>query len=493
MKNRVLFRSLVVLFVLFLAVGLAACQFKGQKKPAGSATATATPLPVAPQLAATEGYSAVAEKAVKSVVNVSTTKVIRMPQNETPFHSDPFFRHFFGERFFNQVPRERRERALGSGVIVTKDGYILTNNHVVSDAEDILVVLGDGRELTAKVIGSDSKADLAVLKVEADNLEPLTFGQSSTLRLGEVVLAIGNPFGLSQTVTMGIVSALGRANVGILDYEDFIQTDAAINPGNSGGALINTRGELVGINTAIFSRSGGYQGIGFAIPIDMARTIMESLIKYGKVQRGYLGTMVQDVKAEMADQFGLEKTGGALVSDVVKNSPAAEAGLQRGDVIVKYNGKDVIDSAHLRNMVSQTPLDTTVTLEIIRGKAAKTVEVTIKANPDQGEEATKVSANAPEEQSDVSVGMTVANITPRIQEYFDLPGELRGVVIAQVREGSIAADAGLQAGDVILEVNRLPVNNVAEFKRAIDSVQAKKALLLVYRNVATSFVVLRIK
>ena len=328
--------------------------------------AQTTTLPAA-QLPAPTGYSDVAEATVKSVVNISSTKVVQSQAPNSPFFNDPFFRHFFGDPR-QGIPQERRERALGSGVIVTTDGYILTNNHVVADAQEIKVILLDGSEETAKVIGTDPKSDVAVVKVEREGLTPLPLGDSDALRLGEVVLAIGNPFGLSHTVTMGIVSAKSRANVGIVDYEDFIQTDAAINPGNSGGALVNTRGELVGVNTAIASRSGGYQGVGFAIPVNMAKSIMNSLIKFGKVTRGYVGVMIQDVRPEIAKAFGLEKPGGALIADVMAGGPGDEAGLKRGDVVTEYNGTAITDSAHFRNLVSQTEVDQEARLTVIRTK-----------------------------------------------------------------------------------------------------------------------------
>src|SRR3990170_1758434 len=285
-------------------------------------------------------------KAVKpAVVNISTTRLIKGEEGgaqTNPFFEDPFFRRFFGDEFYRQfeAPRQRKEESLGSGVIIDC-GYIVTNNHVIAKADEIKVVLSDKREFKGKLVGTDPKSDLAVIKIAASNLPTIPWGDSTRLEVGEYVLAVGNPFGLNQTITMGIVSAVGRANVGIADYEDFIQTDAAINPGNSGGALINVHGELIGVNTAIFSRSGGYMGIGFAVPANMARTVMQSLIKGGKVIRGWLGVSIQQVTPELAKQFGLKEARGALVSEVIAESPAVAAGLKDGDVITAFDGKPV--------------------------------------------------------------------------------------------------------------------------------------------------------
>jgi serine protease Do len=493
-----MFLFLAVLSLL-LALAGASCRLDLKKEPAAKPGGKLPPVVEGPQVVppearATEGYSDIAEKAVKTVVNISSTKVIRSrgPEN-SPLFNDPFFRHFFGQQFGN-MPRERRERALGSGVIVSKDGYILTNNHVVSDADEVLVVTTDGRELHAKTVGADEKTDLAVVKVPADDLEPIALGDSAKLRLAEVVLAIGNPFGLSGTVTMGIVSALGRTHMGITDYEDFIQTDAAINPGNSGGALINTRGELVGINTAIESRTGQYEGVGFAIPINLARSVMNSLIKFGHVERGYLGVMIQEVKPEMAQALGLPKAGGALVGDVTKDSPAAQAGLQRGDVVIRFNGKDIADTNQLRNLASETPVGSKVEVVVLRDKKEKPFTVTIGRLPQDNTEANPVPANAPEkEESESSVGMTVSALTPALRQHIEAGPNVNGVVVTRVDPDGHAAQAGLQVGDVIMEVNREPVKSGADLKRAVAHPTDKRVLLLVYRGGSTSFVLLRTK
>jgi len=319
-----------------------------------------------------------------AVVNISTTKVIKYRGGpSTPFFDDPFFRHFFGDDFFREfrIPRERREQSLGSGVIVNQDGYIVTNNHVVEGASEIKVLLGDNREFSGRVAATDPRTDVAVIKISEHNLPTILWGDSDRLQVGEWVLAIGNPFGLTQTVTAGIISATGRANVGIADYEDFIQTDAAINPGNSGGALVNVRGELIGINTAIFSRSGGYMGIGFAIPSNMVREVMESLVKKGKVTRGWLGVQIQPLTPELAEKFGLKDTRGILVSDVSENSPAAEAGMKRGDIILEFDGKRVEDPVHLRNGVAHTEPGKKVPVKIWRKGKEMVLNVKIEELP----------------------------------------------------------------------------------------------------------------
>ena len=294
-----------------------------------------------------------------------------------------FFRRFFGEEFERRFQPEEfpRQQETGSGVIVSRDGYIITNNHVVEQGDDIQVTLSDKRNFAAEIVGTDPKTDLALVKIDADNLPVLPWGDSGKLEVGEIVLAIGNPFGLNQTVTMGIVSAVGRANVGIVDYEDFIQTDAAINPGNSGGALVNLKGELIGINTAIFTRSGGYMGIGFAIPSNMAKSIQTSLTQHGKVIRGWLGVSIQDLTPDLQEQFDAPDQRGVLVSDVVEDSPAEEGGLKRGDIIRQYDNYEVNDSRHLRSLVAETQPDASVTIQVLRDGDEQQVKVRIAEMP----------------------------------------------------------------------------------------------------------------
>ena len=320
----------------------------------------------------------IAEKVKPAVVNISTTRIVKTPR--LPFFDDPFFKKFFGDAF--QAPQKRKITNLGSGVIATSEGYILTCNHVIEGAEDILVKLSNNKEYKGKVVGMDSRTDIAVIKINEKNLPTVTFTDSDKLKVGEVVLAIGNPYGLNQTITMGIISALGRSGIGITDYEDFIKTDAAINPGNSGGALINIRGELIGINNAIFTTTGGYQGIGFAIPSNMAKNVMESIINQGKVIRGWLGVQIQPITPELAKQFNIkDEEFGVLLTDVVEGSPADKAGLKSGDFIKEYDGKKIENPFHFKNMVASTKPGKTVRIKILREGNYLTATATIGELP----------------------------------------------------------------------------------------------------------------
>src|SRR6266436_2262709 len=343
--------------------------------------------PLARETRMTTSFAPVVKRVAPSVVNVFTTKTVRNQSPEMmPFFDDPFFRRFFGEQFGGEQPRRQprkfKERSLGSGVVVSKDGYILTNNHVVDGADEVKVSLAkDKKEYTAKIAGRDPKTDIAVLKIDAKDLPFVTFADSDKIEVGDVVLALGNPFGIGQTVTMGIVSAVGRGGMHIEDYEDFIQTDAAINPGNSGGPLVDAEGRLIGINTAILSRSGGNQGIGFAIPSNLARDVAQSLVRDGHVTRGYLGVMIQDVNPALAKEFKLKDNTGAIVGDVTEKSPAEKAGLKEGDVILEFNGKKVTDSRHLKLEVARTQPGESVPLKVLRDGATKNIEVTVKELP----------------------------------------------------------------------------------------------------------------
>jgi len=419
-----------------------------------------------------------------AVVNISSTKTIKTPGFRSPFFDDPFFRRFFGDDFghFGQ-PREYKQSGLGSGVIVDKEGYILTNNHVIKDADEIKIKLSDKREFKGKVIGTDSKTDLAVIKINSNHLPVLKLGDSDKLKVGETVIAVGNPFGLNETVTSGIVSATGRANVGIADYEDFIQTDAAINPGNSGGALVNVKGELVGINTAIFSTSGGYQGIGFAIPSNMAKVVMDNLIKKGKVVRGWLGVSIQPVTPDLARQFGIKEDKGVLIGDVVEEGPAEKAGIQRGDIIIEYDGKEVSDPSALRNSVAATAPGEKVSLKIIRDGKKLTFNVTIAELPADMEKLHGKFDNPLK-------GVMVQSLTPELKKNLNIPKRISGVIVTDIEEGS-PAEGILMSNDVIIEVNRKRINNMKDYEAVVSRIKpGNDILLLVFRNGSSIYITL---
>jgi len=401
------------------------------------------------------------EKVLPSVVSIAVHG--RMPAEQNPLLSDPFFRRFFG--LPEQQPREREFQAAGSGVIVDPArGYVITNNHVVEKADEITVVLSDGRRLQAKKVGLDAPTDVAVIQIPADGLAGLPFGDSDRLRVGDYVVAVGNPFGLEQTVTSGIVSALGRSGLGIEGYESFIQTDASINPGNSGGALVNLRGELVGINSAIIGPSGGNVGIGFAIPINMARRVMEQLIAHGKVRRGQLGVRIQDLTPEIAQALKIDVQQGVLVAGVFPRSPAEKAGLETGDVITAVDGEKLRNSADLRNRVGLLPIGSKVELDVIRRGRSMRVTATLA-------EAVPVKLEVPESIASLS-GATLGAIEPNSPLY----GRLGGAVVLQLKPNSRAARAGLRPGDVITAVNQRPVQSPEDVVKLAG--QSKGQLLL---------------
>lgn len=431
-----------------------------------------------------QAMAEVTAAAKPAVVNIASTQTIKTQGIPSPFFNDPFFRHFFGDEFgFNDKPKERKQSGLGSGVIVDKDGYILTNNHVVRNATEIKIKLSDKREFKGKVIGSDPKTDIAVIKIEAKDLPVIKFGDSDSLKVGETVIAIGNPYGLNQTVTSGIVSATGRANVGIADYEDFIQTDAAINPGNSGGALVNVRGELVGINTAIFSTSGGYQGIGFAIPSNMVKVVMESLIKKGKVIRGWLGVSIQPMTPDLAKQFKLSDEKGALVGDVFEDSPAEKAGIKRGDVIVEYNGKKIDEPVGLRNMVAGTSPNEKASLKIIRDGKPLAIDVVIIEQPSGLQ---KLPGNF----ENYLKGVHVQNLTPEIRRSLEIPKRVSGVIVSDIDDGS-PSEGVLVRNDVILEINKNRITSTKSYESAVSKIkQGENILLLVFRNGSAIYITL---
>ncbi|UCD34998.1 MAG: DegQ family serine endoprotease [Nitrospiraceae bacterium] len=422
--------------------------------------------------------ASVADTVKPSVVNISTTTTISM--KESPFgdfFNDPFFRKFFGDQF-DPHGRQRKYKtsALGSGVIVTADGYILTNNHVVENVDEIKVILQDKREFTGKRIGTDPQTDLAIVKVQAEGLPAVRFGDSEKLKVGELVIAVGNPFGLGNTITMGIVSAVGRSHVGIADYEDFIQTDAAINPGNSGGALVNIHGELVGINTAIFSTSGGNVGIGFAVPSAMAQSVMGSIIKHGKVVRGWLGVSIQEVTPELSRHFDIKETKGALVADVVKDSPAEKAGVKRGDLIVGFEGESVESPTALRNMVAGRQPGSRAEVKLIRNGKEMTLSVTLGELPKTAE------AGETGEYDNALAGVYVQELTPAIRESLNIAENVTGVIVTRV-DGDSPAAAGLRQNDVIQEINRKAVRSMKDYNEAVSGIKEQdNVLLLVYRG-----------
>ncbi|HXJ17269.1 MAG TPA: DegQ family serine endoprotease [Candidatus Polarisedimenticolia bacterium] len=432
------------------------------------------------------GFASVLKSALPAVVNIHTSKIVKPRQYQMPFFSDPFFRQFFGDQFGQMQPRPQREQSLGSGVIVASDGTILTNNHVIDGATDIKVQLSDKREFKAKVIGSDPKTDVAVLKIEATGLPTLALGDSSKLRVGDLVLAIGDPFGVGETATMGIISATGRSGLNIESYEDFIQTDAAINPGNSGGAMIDLRGNLVGINTAILSGgTGGNQGIGFAIPINLAHSVMDQIVTHGKVVRGYLGVYIQDVTPQIAKQFGLSQNNGVLIGDVSPNTPGSRAGLKRGDVVLDLNGKPVKDANELRLQVSQTAPGTLVKLRVWRDGKAQDVSVTLGELPEKS----AAEGGGGESGGGALQGVQVQALTPDIAQQLNVSPGTRGVVVSSVDPSSAAAAAGVERGDIIQEVNHKPVTNVSEYNQALSGAGNQPVMLLINENGVTRYVV----
>ena len=442
-------------------------------------------------------FADLAEKLSPSVVNIYTTQTIQVSSSPHQyFFPDQMdipepFRRFFGVPDMPQEEapkREMKRTSLGSGVIVTADGYILTNNHVVEDADEINVTLTTFEEYKATIVGRDPKSDVALIKIEPKaSLPYVTFGDSDKLRVGEWVLAIGNPFGLQKTVTAGIVSAKGRA-INNESYGNFIQTDASINPGNSGGPLFNLNGEMVGLNTAIFSRSGGNIGIGFAIPINMAKNVADQLKEHGKVTRGWLGVVIQQVTSELAENFGLERPIGALVGQVVPDSPADKAGLKAGDVIIEYNGKEISQMSMLPALVASTSVGEKAKLVLIRDGKKQNITVEIGKLEDE-----ETVITGTETGTSKKLGITVQELTPKLAESLGI-NEKQGLIITDINAGSAAAEAGIQRGDIILEINREKIENLAQYKQAMQAAQGKKSiLLLIKRDKNTLFVVVDLK
>lgn len=441
-------------------------------------------------------------KVKPATVFIFTEKLITLQdRRQDPFRDffdDDFFRRFFGDRF-GDVPQQRRERqyrqrGLGSGVIVSPDGYIITNYHVVQNADEIKIQLFTEEEYNATMVGYDSKTDIAILKIEGSDFPYAKLGDSNKLEIGEWILAIGNPFGLSYTVTSGIVSAISRSGIGVADYENFIQTDAPINRGNSGGPMINLNGDVVGINTAIYSQTGGNLGIGFAVPINMVKKIMVDLIEKGKVVRGWLGVYIQDIDSDMAEQFNLPNSQGVLLSQISKDSPADRSGLKRGDVIIEFDGVKISNTSQLRNVVASTQIGKPVIVNVIRDGKTKEIEVTIAAQPDDMEVAA-LTDNDLEENKTVfeDFGFTVSQLNNDLAKKFNFTENEKGVIIVNIERNSIAQIGGLREGDIIVEINRKPISTIADLRKNLqDSKNDKSVLFLIKRgNVAVYIVINR--
>ncbi len=429
-----------------------------------------------------DAFAAVAAEVQPAVVTVFSEKTVRTgsPHAGNPFGNDPFMQRFFRQP--RPRERERRQEGMGSGVIVSPDGYILTNNHVVDGADKIRIEMTDRRGFDAEIVGTDPKSDLAVLRIQADDLPSVPFGDSDSIRPGEWVLAVGNPFGLQHTVTYGIVSATGRGNLRLADYEDFIQTDAAINPGNSGGAMVNLKGELIGINSAIVSRSGGYQGIGFAIPVNMARGIMSQLIKTGKVSRGFLGVEIREVDDETAEGLGVEARKGVLVVNVQQGTAAQEVGIKRYDVITQVNGEGVESVPEMRNRISQTPPGTAVKLTVLRDGRERTFKVKL------GEVESEAADAEPASRKQDKLGWEVQELTREIADRLGYEG-YSGALVTQVRDGSVGERKGLRRFDLIVEVNQQSIASVDDYVKEVSKVDPGQVLMLVVRRRTQTFIV----
>lgn len=445
-----------------------------------------------------KGFSAVAAKARPAVVFIQVEK--QVPMGAYPFFNNPY--EFFGEGFFERFGGQGRQNrrqpqqmfkqmGQGSGFLISKDGYILTNTHVVGDVDKITVRLADGREFVAKRIGADSKTEVALIKIEGADFPSLAIGDPAKLEIGEWCIAIGNPFGLKETLTVGVVSAKGRNNIGITDYEDFIQTDAAINPGNSGGPLLNIDGEVVGINTAIYSRSGGYMGIGFAVPIDMAMQIKEQLATKGRVTRGFIGIAMNpgEVSQQMAESFGRKEAGGVLVADVTADSPAEKAGLKSGDIIVELNGKKVDDNLTFRKTIANMAPGSVIKLGVFRDGKHRAVNVTVGQFPDDPEERSGAAGDV--EGITSKIGLDVQDLDADLAGRLGYDGQ-KGVVITEVQSGSLAEEAGLKSGMLIVEVNRKDVANVRQFEAELRKVKNDNLLLRVKADGRTVFVNIKV-
>jgi len=418
------------------------------------------------------------EHASQCVVNISAKKRVR--QNIPQAFMDPFFREFFNMPFGQIMPRERVQRSLGSGVIVSSDGYIVTNNHVIDGADEVHVTLPNStKEYTAKIVGTDPKTDIAVIKIDAKDLPAIQMGDSDTLKTGDLVFAIGNPFGVGESVSQGIISALGKDRVGINQYENFIQTDAAINPGNSGGALVDSRGVLIGINSAIITRSGANNGIGFAIPVNMVKRVASQLIEHGKVEYGYLGVSISDLTPDLQKLYKNKE--GAVILNVDKDTPAQKAGLKRGDLIIKVNDRPIQDASDLKNAIGAIPPGHKVTLTFERNKTIHTLQVTLAEFPDNQ---LKVTGD----QGFVD-GLTLRNITPQIRNQIGIPDDIQGVIVSEVKPGSKADKAGFMPGDIIIQIEDTMIKSVKDVERAMKKYSDSKRVYINRRGMIRILVV----
>ena len=427
-------------------------------------------------------FNTVAEKAIPAIVNISTVKTVQQRGYRNLY---VLFGH---DPFYNQLQprhdREYKQKGLGSGVIISKDGYILTNNHVIEGVDEITVTLSDKRSFNAEIIGTDPKTDIALLKIKSNNLPTVKIGNSDNIKVGNWAIAIGSPFGLEGTMTVGIISAKGRSNVDIVDYSDLIQTDAAINPGNSGGALLNINSELIGINTAIFSKSGGYMGIGFAVPVNLAQRVMEDLLETGHVIRGWLGVYIQPITNDIQKKLSLKNKQGALVNNVIKDSPAEKSGIKHGDVITSVNNKPVKNFKELRNKISELRINQIVDIELIRRGKPKLIKVKISASPKDKKISKAKTTN--------KLGLKVSNVTKSLMEKYKIRYK-EGVLIEEVEKESPAEKVGLQVGDIILEIDYALINSTKDYNDALQNIKKdSQSLLLIKRKEVSHFVVIKI-
>jgi len=478
-----LFSHRIATWALALVLGIPFSIFAADQNPPAKLNVDTSP--VDRDVRSGHSYSSVIKKAAPSVVYIYSTKTVKMPRFHQFFGGSPFDPDGgSGAPSRRGQDRNLKQESLGSGVIVTEDGYILTNNHVVDGADEdgVEVALGDGKQkFTAKVIGTDPQTDLAVLKVDAKDLPAMTLADSDKLEVGDVVLAIGNPFNVGQSVTMGIVSAVGRGGFNITDYEDFIQTDAAINPGNSGGALVDAQGRLVGINQSIVSRTGGNAGVGFAVPINLAKLVMERLVEDGTMKRGFLGVMIQPITPELAKAFDLPKdTSGALVSGVGPETPAAEAGMQEGDVITAVNGKPASDSQHARLMISQNRPGSKVTLTVLREGKTRPVTAKLANFPSSEGETFGATRSFNNNEYDGLDGVEVDDLSTSVRREYEVPSQVRGAFVANVDPDSNAYEAGLRAGNVIQSINRKPVQNAEQAVELCEKANGEQVLVRVW-------------